>query len=252
MVQKLNDENFVAGHRQRVFQKFTKSGFLGWHDYEILEMALFYTIPRKDTKEIAKILLKKFGSISNILDADPKDLIEIKGISVYSASFFKFLKTFFIKLSEENLVKNFKMINENLNVINSTESAYNFLKFLIGANKDEEFVIIFLDNKNGIIGYESLSKGTIDEVVVYPRKLVERVLHHNAVGIILAHNHPSGDLQPSDMDKAITVNFKNVLMAIEVTLLDHLIISKNGFFSFNQHGLLDDVVENENVEDQNE
>lgn len=232
------EKKLVLGHRQRVVQKFTKSGFLGWHEYEILEMALFYAIPRKDTKDIAKKLLLKFGSLNDILNADEKALKELDGISGYTTSFLKFLKELFIKLSEKNLINDFSNSNNSV-IINSTESAYNFLKFLIGSNKDEEFVIIFLNNKNSVIAYESLSKGTIDHVAVYPRKLLERVLHHNAVGLILSHNHPSGDLEPSIFDKEMTTNFKYILTGIEVQLLDHLIVSNDGYFSFSENGLLE-------------
>lgn len=230
---------FVAGHRKRVLEKFKKTGFLGWHDYEILEMALFYAIPRRDTKDMAKQLLKEFGSLNNILKADEKSITAFCGISNYSSSFFRFLNELFIRLSEKNLVEDFKKAGKDIAIINSTESAYNFLKFLIGSSKDEEFVIIFLNNRNLVIAYETLSRGTIDEVAIYPRKLIERVLHHNAVGIILAHNHPSGEMEPSDFDMQMTKNFKDILLTIEVQLLDHLIVSEDGSFSFSKNGLLE-------------
>lgn len=164
--------------------------------------------------------------------------MEIKGIASYSVCYLKFLGSLFVKLSEQKLVKDFSN-TEDISVINSSESAYNFLKFLIGSKKDKEFIIIFLNNKNCVIANESLSRGTIDEVSVYPRKLIERVLYHNAVDIILAHNHPSGDLEPSDFDKQMTINFQNILSTIEVQLLDHLIVSKDEFFSFTEHGLME-------------
>ncbi len=98
--------------------------------------------------------------------------------------------------------------------------------------------MIFIDNKNAVISYEIIARGTIDEVVVYPRNFLAKILDVNASAVILAHNHPSGNLEPSEADLELTLKLKKVLESIHVMLLDHLIVAKNGFFSFNEKNLL--------------
>src|SRR5574344_1230069 len=230
----IKNSNLKLGHKQRIISKFKKSNFIGWHDYEILEMVLFYAIPRKDTKEISKNLIKKFKTINQIINADENKLKEIEGLGDYSIAFLKMLKELFVKLSFEK----FNSDVEDKVIINSTKSAYNIFKFLIGSSKDEQFAVIYLDNSNKIINYEIIATGTINEVAVYPRNLIEKVLNNNAMGIIIAHNHPSGELEPSDFDIELTENIKKSLISIDVILLDHLIVSETKFFSFNENKYL--------------
>ncbi|MDR0675618.1 MAG: hypothetical protein LBF97_01070, partial [Elusimicrobiota bacterium] len=184
---------------------------------------------------IAKNLLTRFKTINNIINADTKILKEIKGVSNYTISYLKILKELFIKLSFENIKKNDTSFTE---VINTTESAYKLFKFLIGSSKDEKFAVIYLDNANKILNYEIIANGTVNEVTIYPRNLIEKILQNNAMGIIISHNHPTKELEPSQFDKDLTENIKNSLMSIDVSLLDHLIVSDEGFFSFAENQLL--------------
>ena len=144
----------------------------------------------------------------------------------------KTLKEFYIKLTFE------KSNKENKSIIDSISSAFNIFRFLIGSLKEENVGIIYLDNSNKMLNYEIFTQGTINEVFIYIRSLVEKVLKNNAAGIIIAHNHPTGELLPSDEDVELTNKIKNSLELVDVMLLDHLIVSEMNYFSFSENNLL--------------
>lgn len=212
------------GHRQRIKKKFGKNGLSGWHDYEVLELVLSYAILRKDTKPIAKELLAKYKTINAVLDADGKDLESISGISEHTAGFLKLLKEIAILYMEEGIY--------NKDLLSSPQVVYDYLKTSLKGSSDEEFKILFTDGKNQLIAVETFQSGTVNRSVVYPRKIVERALYNHAIGVIIAHNHPSGTLEPSSDDREITRAIKNALKTVEVTLLDHIIIGDNRYYSF--------------------
>lgn len=213
------------GHRQRLKKKYEKSGINGWLDYEVLELALSYAIPRKDTKPIAKELLAKFKTINGVLDADRKDLGAVKGISEHTACFLKLLKDVAILYMEKGI--------HNRDLLASPQVVYDYLKISLKGSPDEEFRMLFMDSKNRLITVETFEKcGTVNRSVVYPRKVVERALYNHAVGVIIAHNHPSGTLQPSNDDMEITKAIKSALKTVEITLLDHIIIGNSDYYSF--------------------
>ena len=212
------------GHRKRIKEKYKKGGLSGWLDYEVLEFALSYSIPQKDTKAIAKQLLSKFKSINAVLDANRKDLQTLFGISEHTALFLNFLKDMTIIYLKTGLF--------DRNLLSSPECVYNYLKASLKGANDEEFKILFLNNKNHLIATETLQKGTVDKATIYPRKVVERSLYNHAVGVIIAHNHPSGTLQPSQDDQEITRAIKDALKTVEITLLDHIIVGGNDYYSF--------------------
>jgi DNA repair protein RadC len=215
-------------HRQRIKEKYEKNGIIGWLDYEVLELALSYAIPRKDTKPIAKELLAKFKTINGVLDADRKDLGAVKGISEHTACFLKLLKDVAILYMERGI--------HNRDLLASPQVVYDYLKTSLKGSPDEEFKMLFTDSKNQLITVETFEKcGTVNRSVVYPRKVVERALYNHAVGVIIAHNHPSGTLQPSNDDMEITKAINAALKTVEITLLDHIIIGGNEFFSFKEH-----------------
>ncbi|OGS44962.1 MAG: hypothetical protein A2539_04610 [Elusimicrobia bacterium RIFOXYD2_FULL_34_15] len=212
------------GHRKRLKEKYKKNGINGWLDYEVLELALSYAIPRKDTKPIAKELISRFKTINGVLDADRKYLEEVKGISEHTAFFLKLLKDVAILYMEKGI--------HNKDLLSSPQLVYDYLKTSLRGASDEEFKILFLDNRNKLIGIETFESGTVNHAVVYPRKVVERALYNHAVGVIIAHNHPSGALQPSQDDIDVTKTIKNALRTVEITLLDHIIIGHNDYYSF--------------------
>ncbi len=218
------------GHRQRIKDKYKKSGIDGWLDYEVLELVLSYAIARKDTKPIAKELITRFKTINGVLDADSKELKSISGISEHTALFFSLLKDVAILYLENGL--------HNKDLLSSPEVVYDYLKASLKGCVDEEFKTIFLDNRNQLIAIETLQTGTVNRSVVYPRKIVEKALYHHAVGVIIAHNHPAGTLTPSKEDCAVTKTIKDALKTVEISLLDHIIIGGNDYFSFNKKGII--------------
>jgi len=218
------------GHRQRIKDKYKKSGIDGWLDYEVLELALSYAIARKDTKPIAKELITRFKTINGVLDADREELKNVLGISEHAALFLSLLKDVAILYLESGL--------HNKNLLSSPEVVYAYLKASLKGSTDEEFRTIFLNGSNQLIALETLQTGTVNKSVVYPRKIIERALYHHAVGVIVAHNHPAGTLKPSQDDCAVTKTVKDALKTVEISLLDHIIIADNGYFSFNEKGLI--------------
>lgn len=212
------------GHRQRIKEKYKKSGIDGWLDYEVLELALSYAIPRKDTKPIAKELISRFKTINGVLDSDIKELRTVTVISEHMALFLKLLKDVAILYMENGI--------HNRDLLSSPQVVYDYLKVSLKGAVDEEFKMLFLDSRNQLIAVETFKTGTVNRSVVYPRKVVERALYNHAVGVIIAHNHPAGMLQPSQDDRGVTKAIKEALKTVDITLLDHIIIGSNDYYSF--------------------
>jgi DNA repair protein RadC len=214
-------------HRQRIKTKYEKSRLNGWLDYEVLELVLSYAIPRKDTKSIARELLSRFKSINGILDADNRDLQSINGISKHTALFLNLLKDISVLYMEK------RMFEKDL--LSSPQIVYDYLKVSLKGLIDEGFKMLFLDNRNQLIAMETLKNGTVNQTIVFPRKIVERALYHHAVGVLIAHNHPSGSLEPSQEDQEVTKDIRKALKTVDIALLDHIIIGGNEFFSFREN-----------------
>lgn len=222
------------GHRQRVKERFLKTEFDNWQDYEILEFALYFVIPRKDTKQIAKDLIKKFGSLKDLINADYDTLTEmfekIEGVSANTAFFFYFLKSFSVKYSE------FKMKEKEK--ISSPQEVVNFLKNSIGYCDEEKMYSIFFNASNKVLEFKEISEGTVSRSAVYPSKIAREALLTNARSVIIAHNHPGGVCKPSQNDIIATEAVQKALKTVEVVLLDHIIVTASDFYSFKDNGLI--------------
>lgn len=220
------------GHRQRLKTRYLKSGYEAFQSYEILELLLTYSIPRKDVKLIAKELIKKYGDITNILNQNIENLKKNDGIGENSAILIRLIG---------DIIKNFYY--ENLQEVNfieikTKETLLNFLTREIGYLKTENFIVLFLNNNNKLLGTEKLFCGTIDKSAIYPREIIEKVIDYGAKGVIFAHNHPSGNMRPSNADIEVTHHMIKALKMIDVKVLDHIIIGKNKYFSFLEEGLI--------------
>ncbi len=218
------------GHRQRVKNKILKNGMLGMLDYEVLEAFLFYAVPQKDTKELAKKILLRFKTIENALHAPKEELLSIKGVGESIYSYFKIMKEFNGYLYKNKV--------ENGVLLNSVESTYKYLKNSIGYSRKEVFKLLYLSSSNELLGEEDLFLGTLDKSAIYPREIIKEVLRYNAKSVIFSHNHPSGSLKPSEADIKITRKLKEILSSLEVGVLDHIIISPRGYLSFLEEGLM--------------
>lgn len=223
-------ESHYFGHRKRLKAKYLASCMKGWQDYEALEFALTFAIPRKDTKSAAKKLLARFKSLNSVINADVKELETIEGISKHSAIFLRFLRDFSRFYSEKEVM--------GRDIISSPEEAVDYLRVIIRDCADEEFHALFVDSRNRLIASENIHKGTVNKSVVYPRKIVERAIYHHCAGLILAHNHPAGTLKPSEEDIETTKAVNNALQTVDISLLDHIIIAGNGHFSWKENNLI--------------
>ena len=219
-----------VGHRKRLKGRFIKNGANALADYELFELLLTYSIPRKDVKQTAKQLLRKFGSVAGIIDADLSLLISSDGVGENSAVLIKLIKALNVGYSAEAL--------KNRKKISSASSAEEFVISTLSGSGDERFLVIFLDTKNNIIDHEIMFEGTLNQTAVYPRKILESVFNRKAASIIIAHNHPSGDVTPSREDINITAKIKTACTAADIEILDHLIVGKGKCFSFFNNNMM--------------
>lgn len=218
-------------HRKRLRERFQRTGAEGMHDYELLELLLTYSIPRRDVKPVAKKLLSEFGSLSGVLDADPKKLEGLSGVGSMTATLIRLVKELYGSYLAENMKKG--------DILSSPEAVMRFARVRLSGLVNEAFMVIFVNVKNEVIDYSLLHEGTIDNVAVYPRRIIESAISHHASGIILVHNHPSGNPAPSGEDKVLTRNIREAANTIDLRVLDHLIVGKGGYFSFVEEGLFD-------------
>ncbi|MDO4690222.1 MAG: DNA repair protein RadC [Fusobacterium sp.] len=220
------------GHRKRIREKYLKNGISSFSNYEILELLLTYALPRKDTKNLAKELLKKFGSIEKVLKAKSTELKEVEGLGESSITFLKLIGEL-PELFYENYLR-----RDEATLIKNKDNLLKFLRTKIAYEKIEKFYVLFLSNSNELIAYEEKSYGTLDRSAVYPREIYKALLEYNAKALILAHNHPSGSIKPSKSDIDITKEIQSGLKNFDALLLDHIIITENSYFSFLEEGLI--------------
>ena len=220
------------GHRQRLRERFLKTGLRGFAEHEVLELILTLCIPRRDVKELAKALLKKFGSIRNVLDADPAQLKAFGGLGEASIVCFLLIKAFSEYYLQQKTVK--------LPIFTDNASLVQFWQSRLGALNYEVFEIAYLDAAFRLMkdGIERLEEGAGARTKVYLQKVLRSALMRGAVNFVLAHNHPSGNAQPSQTDLQITQNLHYACTLINIRLLDHIIIAKDDVYSFRQSGLL--------------
>ena len=237
MAEEEKTKNNAKGHRERVRKKFLENGFNGLEDYEVLELLLFYVIPRKDTKAIAKELIKKFKTLANVLKADTLELKTVNGLGDVAITFLKMMGALPEKIYEDKL-KNQKLIKDDKNKITDKEVLLSFLRNKIGYEDVEKFYVIYLSSSNEVIAFEESSSGTLDRSSIYPREIYKRVIMENAKSIIIAHNHPSGNISPSKCDIDITNEIAKGLKNFGALLIEHIIITRDSYFSFLEEGLI--------------
>ena len=218
------------GHRERLRARFVNAGPESLHDYELLELVLTFAIPMQDVKPLAKGLLSHFGSFAGVLDASHNELIKINDMGAYTATLIKVVKACAEYYLKEQVIKR--------KSIPSLPVLVDYCRTSMGGLKDEQFRVIFLNSQNEIIAEETIQEGTVDQTVVYPRKVLEGALKHKATGLILVHNHPSGKLTPSTADRELTRAIIQAAQPLAITVHDHLIIAKQGYYSMAEHHLI--------------
>ncbi|MEE9545159.1 MAG: DNA repair protein RadC [Rhodospirillales bacterium] len=226
----MNDKPHYAGHRQRLRQRFLKSGSDALPDYELLEVLLFMANTRRDVKPLAKSLLARFGTLAEVISADPAALREIKGIGDAAIIAFKVAQAAALRLARAEVMKK--------PVLSSWQALMDYCRASMAYETIERFRILYLNRKNVLIADEVQQKGTVDHTPVYPREVVKRALELGATALIMVHNHPSGDPAPSQADIDMTKEIKEAGEKLSIVLHDHLIVSKGGINSFKEMGLL--------------
>jgi DNA repair protein RadC len=219
-----NDEPHYLGHRERLRQRFLKSGAQGLADYELLELILFRAMPRRDVKPLAKALLRRFGSLAETIAAPIARLTEVEGVGEAAAVE--------IKIIEAAAQQFAKGAVAGRKVLGSWTTLIDYCRTAMAFSETESFRILFLDKRNGLIADEEQQRGTVDHTPVYPREVMKRALELSATALILVHNHPSGDPQPSGADIAMTKEIIAIAAPLGITVHDHIIVGRNGHASF--------------------
>lgn len=215
--------NLNNGHRDRVKNRFISDGLENFAPHNILEILLFYSIPRKDTNKIAHNLIKHFGSLSNVIDAEYEELVKIDGITKNTATLIKLIPA----ISSHYLKEKASVDG----ILNTVEKMGEFLKpFYIGKTTECVYCIAF-DSKLKTIKCELMFEGSVNAVSITNRKVVEFAAINKASIVVLSHNHPNGVAIPSQADIKTTVRLKDALALIEVVLLDHIIVVDDDFVS---------------------
>lgn len=217
-------------HRTRLRNRFDESGANALADYELLEMLLFRTIPRQDTKPLAKALLAKFGTLAAILAAPVQRIAEVKGVGPAVAQDLKIVQALLERATKGELSRR--------PVISSWSQLIDYCKLALAHEPREQFRVLFLDAKNQLIADEIMNHGTVDHAPVFPREVARRSLELSAASIILVHNHPSGDPKPSPADIEITRDIVDATETIGVRVHDHLVVGRNGVASLKTLGFL--------------
>ena len=221
-----------VGHRQRLRERFLKSGLGSFHDYEVVELLLTLAIPRGDVKQPAKDLIKRFKNLRGILDAPVDELRGVSGIGSVTPVALQIIKAAAALYLQQS--------GENRNSLLDGSHLRELWRFRLGRLQNEVFEVAYLDSAYRLLhdGVERLEEGTVDRAVVYPRRVVEAALKRGAATIVLAHNHPNGNVAPSEQDKTLTRAIVLAGATVNLRVLDHLIVSAEEVFSFRKEGLL--------------
>jgi len=218
------------GHRERLRQRLLKGGAEALADYEVLEYLLFAAIKQGDTKPVAKALLERFGSLPGVLNADPAALQRVKGVGATSAAALKSVAIAARRMARSEVSEK--------PVLGSWQSLLDYLAIDMAHLTVERVRVLYLDTKNRLIDDHHVGDGTIDEAAIHPREVIRRAMDVGAAALILVHNHPSGNPEPSRADIQITQRIAEAGRLLGVTLHDHIIIAREGHVSLRAKGLI--------------
>jgi DNA repair protein RadC len=216
------------GHRSRLRERFFAGGLDGFHDYEVVELLLTLGTPRKDCKETAKAALRRFKSLQGVFEASGPELEEIPGIGSKNS--------FGIRLVKAAADRYFRSRVQEGKTLGTAGEVREYLKCSIGNRPRECFMVIFLNAKNRVLDTQILFEGTLTASAVYPREVVRAALGHHAASLIFVHNHPSGDPSPSRADMNITRRLIFACRVMDLTVHEHLIVGRDGYYSFAEQG----------------
>lgn len=211
------------GHRERLKQRFLKDGLRGFEPHQILEMLLFYAIPRKDTNEIAHELLNVFGSLAGVLKAPYDDLLEVNGMTPGAATLISFSGQLVREYYDSNLSKDM--------ILDSTEKMGNYILPKFFGETNEKVLLVCLDNKCKVLHCSFVSEGSINATEIHVRRILEQAIRNHATAVVIAHNHPSGFALPSFEDQQSTKVLAETLQVAGIQLVDHLVVAEDDYVS---------------------
>ena len=216
------------GHRARIKKKLLENGERSLADHELLEVLLYYAIPRRDTNELAHRLLKQFGSLQGVLSAPVQELACVSGVGQQAALLLGMVPMLCRRAAQR----------EKEQILNSVDACGAYFTELLGSSRREMLWQVCLDGKGKVLSSRCLAEGDVSMAAVSVRQVVEYALRAGAVGVVLAHNHPSGVALPSENDRAVTLWVRDALKAMDIQLLDHIIVADGDYVSMNQSGYL--------------
>jgi DNA repair protein RadC len=219
-----------SGHRQRLRQRFAEQGLDGFQDYEALELLLQFVARQKDMKPAAKALIAKFGSFKNALDAPTVELESVPGVGPAGAVLLQVVKQAAARYLRQTSRERFTSENP--------QALVEYCIARMGAEPNETFRVFCLDSSYVIVGEEEIAQGTVNQAAVFPRRVMEIALAARATTLVFAHNHPDGNIAPSDADKTLTRSLVLAAKTLGISVYDHLVVSRDAAFSFREHGLL--------------
>lgn len=218
------------GHRERMKQRFRETGLNGFDDVNVLELMLFYAIPRQDTNPIAHELINRFGTLYDVIDAPYEELLKVKGVGDNVATFIKLIPA---------VCKRYTRAKQRKKASYTTlRDMAEFVIPLFSFEMEETLFLICMDTGNHITYCEPISQGNLDSVLIEPRQVVQIALDRRAKSIVLAHNHPSGIAAPSPSDVSMTLMLKDALQLFNIELLDHFIVAEETCVSMRKHGCI--------------
>lgn len=225
------DTPHYLGHRERVRERFRQFGLEVFReDYEALELLLLFVARRKDMKPVAKALVQRFGSFKNVLDASAEELQSVEGLGPAAVTLIHFVKQAAARYLQQTSQARFSP--------DSPEVLSQYCIVKMGAEPYEKFRMICLDSSFAILREEDIAEGTVDQAMVYPRKVIEIALAAKATTLVFVHNHPGGNVTPSEFDKTLTRSLVLAAKTMGISVYDHIIVSKDTHFSFRENGLL--------------
>ena len=215
-----SDENFYAGHRERLREKFLSNQLA---DYEKLELLLGYAIPRRDVRPLARSLVKEFGGVYQVLSASVDDLIKVRGVGRNTA--------IFLKVVQQMMQIGYKGQLKETPIFHDEKILHNYCRVTLAGKQVEELHILYLDTNLKLISDEIHTTGTVDTSAIYPREIARRALQLNARSIVMVHNHPTSINSFSNDDVAVTTQVKMILATLDIMLYDHLLVANDSVYS---------------------
>lgn len=226
------DEPLYLGHRARLRARFLVDDGASMPDYEILELLLTMSIPRRDVKPLAKKLIAHYGDIGAVIHAPAHELLNVCGLSENTLALLKIVSTCALRSSSS-------VFNDSDEpIITFWDQFEDYCRQLMAYKDVEEFRVFFFDSALHYKGNKLMNTGTINKTAAHPREIIKASLDNKAVIIVLAHNHPSGECKPSEADRMLTRDIAMIAEAMDIEVYDHLIVTRNKIFSFRNSGLI--------------